>query len=147
MGVAIGGEANMIVDVAAVLVAVSFALLVGYLVPLVVQLRKTVAESQQLMAKLNAELPPLLHDLRVMTENVNDLASQARDGVEHAAVLLHAVGEVGETVQQVHHTVRGTGGTLLMSLASLVAGVRAASAVVKKQLHGDEEGGHSNGGR
>ncbi|TAJ29249.1 MAG: DUF948 domain-containing protein [Nitrospirae bacterium] len=135
----------MMVDAAAVLVAVSFAVLVGVLVPLVAQLRKTIAESQQLLARLNAELPPLLRDLRVMTENVNDLADQARDGVEHASVLLHAVGEVGETVQQVHQTVRGKGGTLLMSLASMVAGIRAASAVVKNQLHG--EGGHSNGGR
>lgn len=135
----------MMVDAAAVLVAVSFAVLVGVLVPLVAQLRKTIAESQQLLARLNAELPPLLRDLHVMTENVNDLANQARDGVEHASVLLHAVGEVGETVQQVHQTVRGKGGTLLMSLASMVAGIRAASAVVKNQLHG--EGGHSNGGR
>lgn len=135
----------MMVDAAAVLVAVSFAVLVGVLVPLVAQLRKTIAESQQLLARLNAELPPLLRDLRAMTENVNDLADQARDGVEHASVLLHAVGEVGETVQQVHQTVRGKGGTLLMSLASMVAGIRAASAVVKNQLHG--EGGHSNGGR
>ncbi|MBI3604200.1 MAG: DUF948 domain-containing protein [Nitrospirae bacterium] len=135
----------MMVDAAVVLVAVSFAVLVGVLVPLVAQLRKTIAESQQLLVRLNAELPPLLRDLRVMAENVNNLADQARDGVEHASVLLHAVGEVGETVQQVHQTVRGKGGTLLMSLASMVAGIRAASAVVKNQLHG--EGGHSNGGR
>ncbi len=140
----VGG--SMIVDVAAVLVAVSFAVLVGYLVPTLIQLRKTVAESAQLLARMNAELPTLLHDLRVMTENVNDLASQARDGVEHASVFLHAVGEVGETVQQVHQTVRGRGGTLLMSLASMVAGVKAASAVVKERM-ANKEGGDSNGRR
>lgn len=135
----------MIVDVAAIVVALAFAVLVGYIVPTLIQLRKTIAESAQLMSRMNDELPTLLRDLRVMTDNVNDLADQARGGVEHAAVFLHAMGEVGETVQQVHKTVRGKSGTLLMSLASMVAGVRAASAVVKERMYG--EGGDPNGRR
>jgi hypothetical protein len=63
--------------------------------------------------------------------------------VEHAAVLLHAVGEVGESVNQVHSLVRGTGGTLLANVASVVAGLRAAKQVVTERL---KEGGHHNGG-
>ncbi|GIW54431.1 MAG: hypothetical protein KatS3mg082_0835 [Nitrospiraceae bacterium] len=33
--------------------AIAFAVLVGYLVPMLVELRKTVAESRQLLARLN----------------------------------------------------------------------------------------------
>jgi len=83
------------VEMAAVLVAIAFAVLVGYLVPMLIQVRKTVAESEQLLAKMNNELPPLIGELRAMSQRVNDLTEQARTGVEHAAVLLHAVGEVG----------------------------------------------------
>ena len=54
----------MIVEVAAILVAIAFAVLVGYLVPVLIQIRKTVAESEQLVTKLNVELPPLIADLR-----------------------------------------------------------------------------------
>ena len=50
----------MIVDVAAILVAIAFAVLVGYLVPLLIQIRKMVAESEQLVTKLNVELPTLI---------------------------------------------------------------------------------------
>jgi uncharacterized protein YoxC len=100
----------MIVDIAAILVAVAFAVLVGYLVPLLIQVRKTVTESEQLLARMNGELPTLITELRAMSQNLNELAEQARSGVEHAAVLLHAVGEVGESVQQVHGLVRGSGG-------------------------------------
>ena len=92
------------------LIAIAFAVLVGYLVPVLIQLRKTVAESEQLLAEMNADMPPLVADLRSMSQNLNDLADQARGGVEHAAVLLHAVGEVGESVQQVHNLVRGQAG-------------------------------------
>ena len=134
----------MIVEIAALLVATAFAVLVGYLVPMLIQLRKTIAESEQLLAHMSSELPSLVREMRAMTENVNTLVNQTRDGVDHAAVFLHAVGEIGDTVQRVHETVRGKSGSLLVNVASMVAGFRAASAVVKGRM--SKEGGNSNGG-
>ncbi|HEY6287977.1 MAG TPA: DUF948 domain-containing protein [Nitrospiraceae bacterium] len=133
-----------IVEMAAILVAVAFAVLVGYLVPMLIQIRKTVAESEQLLAKMNNDLPPLIGELRAVSHNVNDLTEQARRGVEHAAVLLHAVGEVGESVQQVHDVVKGSSGSMLTNMASVVAGFKAATKVMKERFR--EEGGHHNGG-
>jgi uncharacterized protein YoxC len=132
------------VEIAAILVAVAFAVLVGFLVPMFVQIRKTVAESEQLLAKMNHDLPPLIDELRTMSHKVNDLAEQARGGVEHATVLLHAVGEVGESVQQIHNVVRGSSGSMLTNVASVVAGFKAATQVMKERFR--KEGGHHNGG-
>ena len=133
-----------IVEIAAILVAVAFALLVGFLVPVLIQVRKTVAESEQLLAKMNNDLPPLIGELRAVSHNVNNLTEQARMGVEHAAVLLHAVGEVGESVQYVHDVVKGSSGSMLTNVASVVAGFKAATKVMKERFR--EEGGHHNGG-
>lgn len=133
----------MVVEIAAILVAVAFAVLVGYLVPLLIQARRTVAESEQLLARMNQELPSLINELRSIGQNLNDLADQTRNGVEHAAVLLHAAGQVGESVQQVHDLVKGSGGSMLANMASVVAGFRAAKAVVKERM---KEGGKHNGG-
>jgi len=133
-----------IIEVAAILVAAAFALLVGFIVPVLIQVRKTVAESEQLLAKMNNDLPPLIGELRAMSHNVNDLTEQARIGVEHAAVLLHAVGEVGESVQHVHEVVKGSSGSMLTNVASVVAGLKAATKVVKERFR--EEGGNHNGG-
>ena len=133
-----------IVEISAILVAVAFAVLVGYLVPVLIQVRKTVAESEQLLAKMNNDLPPLIGELRAMSHNVNDLTEQARTGVEHAAVLLHAVGEVGESVQYMHDVVKGSSGSMLTNVASVVAGFKAATQVMKERFR--EEGGHHNGG-
>lgn len=132
------------VEIAAILVAVAFALLVGFLVPVLIQVRKTVAESELLLAKMNNDLPPLIGELRAVSHNVNDLTEQARKGVEHAAVLLHAVGEVGESVQHVHDVVKGSSGSMLTNMASVVAGFKAATKVMKERFR--EEGGHHNGG-
>ncbi|MFO0733511.1 MAG: hypothetical protein U0361_21620 [Nitrospiraceae bacterium] len=77
-----------------------------------------------------------------MSQNLNDLADQARGGVEHAAVLLHAVGEVGESVQQVHGMVRDP--RVAGQQFGQHGGVaRAAKQVVKERM---KEGGHHNGG-
>jgi len=118
--------------------------LVGYIVPLLMQVRKTVAESEQLLSKMNAEVPALVAELRAMSHNLNDVTNQAREGVEHASVLLHAVGEVGESVQHVHNVVRGSGGTLLSNVASMIAGFKAATHVVRERMK--HEGGTHNGG-
>ncbi|HET8721204.1 MAG TPA: DUF948 domain-containing protein [Nitrospira sp.] len=132
-----------LVEIAACLGALAFAVLVGFLIPVLIRLRQTATESERLLATMNADLPALVSDLRGMTHNLNALAGQAREGVEHASVLLHAVGEVGESVQQVHDAVRGSSGTLLTNVASLVAGVRAATRVMRERYR--EEGEPHNG--
>jgi uncharacterized protein YoxC len=132
------------IEIAAVLVAVAFVVLVGCLVPVLIQLRKTVAESGQLVSKMSAEVPALVSELRGMSHNLNQLADQARSGVQHAAVLLHAVGEVGESVQQVHDVVRGSSGNLLTTAASMVAGFKAATQVIRDRYR--MEGEPHNGG-
>ena len=133
-----------IVEMAAILVAVAFAVLVGYLVPVMIQVRKTVAESERLLAKMNHDLPPLIGELRAISQTMNDLSEQARGGVEHAAALLHAVGEVGESVQHVHNVVKGSSGSMLTNVASVVAGFKAATQVMKERFR--EGGGHHNVG-
>ncbi len=133
-----------IIDMAAVAVVVLLAVLVGFLVPVLIQLRKTIAESEQLLLRMNAELPMLVAELRTMSQNMNALAGQVRDGVDHASLFLHAVGEVGESVQQVHSLVRGSGGTLLQNVVSVVAGLKAATQVVRERIKHD--GGPHNGG-
>jgi uncharacterized protein YoxC len=119
----------MIIEVAVLLGVIAFAVLVGYLIATLVEIRKTAVELQVLLNRINNELPSLLKDIRLMTENVNALTDQARTGVEHASVFLHAVGQVGETVQQVRGLVSGQN-----LLSRILSGVRAATAVVKERL-------------
>ena len=133
----------MIVEIALCVGAVVFAVLVGSLVPLLMQLRNPVAESEDLLARMNAELPLLLKEMRATTENLNALVEHARDGVEHAAVLLHVAGALGDTVQRVHETVQGRSRSFLNNLASIVAGCRATAGIVK--THIQREGGTVNG--
>jgi uncharacterized protein YoxC len=57
-----------IIEIAAILAGAAFALLVGYLVPLLIQVRKTVAEAEQSLTKMNDELPHLIGQIQVMSQ-------------------------------------------------------------------------------
>ncbi len=133
-----------IVEIAAMVAVGIFGVLVGFIVPVLIHLRETMAESGQLLAKMNVEVPLLIAELRATSRNVNQVADEARGGVEHAAVLLHALGEIGESVQEVHHVMRGSSGSLLTNVASLMAGFKAATQVVRGRMNC--EGGSHNGG-
>ncbi len=134
----------MVIGISVGIMAVAFVVFVAYLVPTLIQIRRAVAQSEQLLVALNRELPGLLAEFHHAAAGLNQTVEDARMGVEHAAVLLHAVGNVGDTVQQVHERLRGRGTGLLVNMASILAGVKAASSVLKRRVH--EEGGNSNGG-
>ena len=129
----------MIVEIAICAGAGALVVVAGALVPLLIQLRRPVAESEHLLAHMNVEVPLLLKEMRATTENLNALIAQAQGGVEHAAVLLHAAGALGDTVQRVHEMVGGTSRSLMVGLASMVAGLRATTTVVKSHIHREGE--------
>lgn len=131
------------IDFAAVVIAVAFLVLVGYLVPTVVQLRRTVAQSERLLAQVNTELPGLLKELKGTSENVHAMTTQAREGVERASTLMNAIGEVGDTVHQVHGAVRGRSAAFVLNLGRMLSGMKAAATTIMDRVH--KEGGHDNG--
>ncbi len=131
------------VEFAAIIVAVAFVVLVGYLIPTILQVKRTIGQSERLLAQLNEELPMMLNDIKGTGENVRNITDQARVGVDRAAILLNAVGEVGQTVQHVHSMVRGRSGSILIGVTSLLAGIKAASNSFKQHVH--REGGNTHG--
>ena len=128
------------VDLAVMIIAVAVVVLVGYLVPTILQVKKTVGQSERLLIRLNHELPGMLKEVKVTNENIRALTDQSRVGVDRATVFLNAVGDVGQTVNQVHQTVRGKGGTVMIGLTSLLAGIKAVTSTVKHRVHKEPKG-------
>ena len=111
------------VDLAAIIIAVAFVVLVGYLVPMILQVKRTVGQSERMLIRLNHELPGLLKDVKGTNDNIRALTDQARLGVDRATIFFNAVGDVGQTVNHVHQAVRGKGGAMLVGFTSLLAGL------------------------
>ena len=126
-------------EVAAVIIALAFVVLVGVLIPTVLQLRKAALQAERLLLQVSAELPEILKDLRQTNENVRVMSAQAREGVDRASVLMNAIGHVGETVNRVHGVFRGKGLTFIKSLAEAVVGLKAVALTLKNRAQKKEE--------
>jgi uncharacterized protein YoxC len=131
-----------ILDLAAVIVALAFAALVGFLVPVLLAARKAMAEVERSILRINTELLPLLAEMRATMANLNDLVDKTRASVDQAAGVFRAVGEVGESVRRVHDLICGTGGFLLRRVVNVAAaGLQAIATVFRRQSNTQHNGG------
>jgi len=138
----------MVIEIAVGVIAVAAVVLVAFLVPVLIQLRKTTEESTRLLRRMAEDLPLLFKEATRAVQNLNQVATEIREGVARARVLGEAIGEIGQTINHVHGAVRGGASSLLTNLSSLLAGFRAAYGVFKQKASSShhQEGGSSNGG-
>ena len=131
-------------DIAWALIGTSFAVLVAFLVPVLHQLRKTAKESELLFRQINTKVEPLFDEMTEAASNCNTISGNMKHGVSRASHLFNALGKVGDSVDTVHHLVRGNAFKIVVNVASLLAGLRAATETMKKGS-GSNKGGGSNG--
>ena len=123
-----------ILDVAAMVIVVAVLVLTGYLVATLIQVRRVVRQSERLLSEINDALPAILRDTKRTSENIQIVSARVRESVEEASVLVHAIGDVGKTVNRVHGIFREKGATLLMRLMRMASGVRAVADTIKGRV-------------
>lgn len=85
------------IEFSVVVIAVAFVVLVGSVVSILIQIRRTVSQSEQLLSQMNDALPGILKEVRQTNKNIQAISMQAREGVERASVLMKALGDVEQT--------------------------------------------------
>src|SRR5437899_10440143 len=112
----------MVIEIAVGVIAVAAVVLVAFLVPVLIRLRKTAEESERLLRRMNEDLPVLFKEATQAAINMNQIVAEVREGAACARVLGEAIGEIGQTINHVHGAVRGGAGRLLSNPMSLLAG-------------------------
>jgi len=125
----------MIIEIELGIIVLSLVVLVLFLVPVLVQLRKTVEESERLLKSLNYDLPLLIKEATGTAQTFNRVTSDVREASERAKVLGQAIGSIGDTVNQIHGAIRSGATSLWLKGTGVIAGVRAAAQVLTKGRH------------
>ncbi len=123
-----------VLDVAAMVIVVAVLVLTGYLVATLIQVRRVVGQSERLLSAVNDALPAILRDTKRTSENIQIVSARVRESMEEASVFVHAVGDVGNTVNRVHSIFREKGATLLLRLMRVASGVRAVADTIKGRV-------------
>jgi uncharacterized protein YoxC len=134
----------MVLEVAAVIAVVIFAVLAAATIQTQLKLQRTLAEAQRVLGTVQQEIPVLAVNLNAMACAVTALSIEARRGVDQASGFLGAVEEAGEGLKQMQRLVYGKGDAWYMQARGVWAGVRAASLVLLGAVS-LTKGRHSNG--
>jgi uncharacterized protein YoxC len=115
-----------------VLVALA-AVLVGFAVPVLLQLRKTLQTAEKTLQSTGSRLNEVLDGVTVTLTRVNDAASELEGGVRRVSSLLSALGSIGDALGKVR-----TSFAAVSSLGSILGGALLGALGFGHKEHADE---------
>jgi uncharacterized protein YoxC len=131
----------MILEIEVGIIAFAAIVLVAFLVWVLFQVYRTLKQAERLLENLNYQLPTILREATDTVHTLNRLAHDLREGTEKAKILGEAIGEIGQTVHQVHGLIRGKVASLALNATGVVAGVRAAVGALIRGRNVHPDGG------
>ena len=91
-------------EVILLIIAVLLAALLGLLVPTLLQLRATLRSAQTLIDRVGPQLESTLGETRSAAERLNRTGDELEKGTQRAVSLLHAVGDIGQTLTKINRS-------------------------------------------
>ncbi len=117
-----------------VVIAAVVVILLGFLIPVILQLRKTAKSAENFLKVIQESLTPLLSELKESAERLNKISEDIEDSVSNVRHLSNAVGEIGAMVDEVNNFVKQTGLSFSIKTASIGAGIKAALGALAKGI-------------
>jgi uncharacterized protein DUF948 len=121
-------------EIAVAVLAAMGAVAVGFVIPLLVRLTRSVEHVERLLREAELHLGPALADFQEIVRNLNKASAGVADGVARAGRALEVIGEIGKTLHGANLLLRGTLGPGVTVLAGLLAGAKAGGRVLLRRL-------------
>src|SRR5207245_5379339 len=104
----------MLIEIEVGVIAAAAVVLVAFLVPVLIQLRETTQESTHLLRRINEDLPLLFKEATQAVQNLNQVATEMREGAARVRMLGEAIGEIGQSINNFPRADRGVGIMMLI---------------------------------
>ncbi len=133
----------LIINIAAVVIAVTLVVLAAFLIPAIIELRKTAIATRDFLAMTEMELHPALKELRQLLMELKDMADSAAGGMDDVKVFMSSLGEAGRNIHSVNSIIGNVAGFFNKSgfwmTTALTAGKFMFDRLKKKrrQSHGE----------
>jgi uncharacterized protein YoxC len=124
-----------------IIAAVAVIFLV-FLIPVILQIKKTVKSAEDFLDATGKSLTPLLAELRVSIERLNRISEDVEYSVSNVKHLAKAVGDIGSLIDELNNFIKKTGLSFTLKTAGIGAGIKAAVGVLMKGIikkGGDED--------
>lgn len=123
----------MLINFAAVVVAVAMVVLVVFLVPMIMEMRRTATALRDFVERMEADIRPTITELNSTLADLQVLTGGAADKVEDIKCFMSAVGETGRGLRTIS-TVVGSAAGVLAKSSLWVTGAKVAGSFVMEKL-------------
>ena len=112
------------------IIAGGLIILIAFLVPALLQIKKTAKAAEDFLRTTQESLNPLLKELQETVEKTNQIAAKLDESVSDVQQLTKAVGEAGAIVSDINGLVRKIQMFFSVTTSSVGAGVKTALSVL-----------------
>lgn len=122
----------IIINIAAIVVAIAIVALVVSLIPLIRELRSTAVAVREIAVKMETEIQPTIKELHETLADLNVITAGAAEKVEDIQCFMSAVGETGRGLRTISTVVGGAAGALSRSSLWLTGAKVAGSYMLER---------------
>lgn len=122
----------IIINIAAIVVAIAVVALVISLIPLIKELKTTAVAVREIAARMETSIQPTMQELHDALTDLNVLTNGAAEKVEDIQCFMAAVGETGRGLKTISSVVGGAAGAVAKSSLWLTGAKVAGSYMLER---------------
>jgi len=124
----------ILINIAALIVAVAVVVLVIALIPLIRELKASSIALREFIVRVDSDIQPTMKELHAVLADLNVITAGAAEKVEDVKLFMSAVGETGKGLRTISTVVSGVSTTLTNSTAWLTGAKVAGSFILEKLI-------------
>jgi uncharacterized protein YoxC len=105
----------LIISISAAAVALTLVVIAAFLIPTILEIKRTSKAARQLITSTEEELQPALKELRQVLMNVNDITDNASAGVRDVRSFMGALAETGKVLHAINGGINSVTGSFSKS--------------------------------
>jgi uncharacterized protein YoxC len=122
----------IIINIAAIVVAIAVVALVISLIPLIKELKTTAVAVKEIAGRMEANIQPTMKELHDALTDLNILTNGAAEKVEDIQSFMSAIGETGRGLKTISTVVGGAAGAVAKSSLWLTGAKVAGSYMLER---------------
>lgn len=123
----------MVMELAVLLIAIAVVVLTAFIIPVLIEAKKTVVTLRDFTDNLGNQLKPTLQELQGTLTEAKGLVAEVTARTEEVKILTTALGETGHNLRVINNAL-GSAAAVVASTAAWGAGIKAAMSLVLDRL-------------
>jgi uncharacterized protein YoxC len=114
-----------IIALAAAVIAITFIVLVAFLIPALIEIRKTAVSVRRYVTDVDSQMQPILKELRELTANLRVITDAVSSRTGEVKAFMEALGDTGRNISKINFVI-GDAASLLCRSSLWIKGLQAA---------------------